>query len=507
MSIIKSGTTTTTAYSVDANTNGDLVFIVSESLTAMSITAAGAVSLPTSSLTITSGATLNGGVVVNEPGADVDFRVEGDTDANLLFVDASADAVGIGTNTPGGKLTVSTSSGVAQVISNSDATNGFGLKITAGGSATARYALHVLDSTDTTSYFKISTETGQVGNVTIPNGNLGLGVTPSAWSTAYKAFQLNGNAALSAFTTGIGQTNLSHNLYRETSNWKFLGNDAASLYAQTSGIHYWYNTASGTAGGNATLIQAMTLTADNRGLLTVGPNGSVGSLGTGVATIGVWNTSGGGYRIYRGTGSGIASAYFYGDENQVILAAQENVPLIFHTNGTERARITAGGEVFINTTATMGSGSNKLEIFVSNAVNDSGILIKHQDATGATAVYAQKFLNSSGSEVGSIKVSSTATSFNQSSDRRMKENISSADDAGLIIDAIEIVKHDWKSGGHTRYGVVAQDLHAIAPEAVSEGDDGEEVERAWGVDYSKLVPMLVKEIQSLRARVAALEAK
>ena len=336
-------------------------------------------------------------------------------------------------------------------------------------------------------------------------GNMGLGVTPSAWSTAYKAFQLNGNAALSAFTTGIGQTNLSHNLYRETSNWKFLGNDAASLYAQTSGIHYWYNTASGTAGGNATLIQAMTLTADNRGLLTVGPNGSVGSLGTGVATIGVWNTSGGGYRIYRGTGSGIASAYFYGDENQVILAAQENVPLIFHTNGTERARITAGGEVFINTTATMGSGSNKLEIFVSNAVNDSGILIKHQDATGATAVYAQKFLNSSGSEVGSIKVSSTATSFNQSSDRRMKENISSADDAGLIIDAIEIVKHDWKSGGHTRYGVVAQDLHAIAPEAVSEGDDGEEVERAWGVDYSKLVPMLVKEIQSLRARVAALE--
>lgn len=44
MSIIKSGTTTTTAYSVDANTNGDLVFIVSESLTAMSISASGAVS-------------------------------------------------------------------------------------------------------------------------------------------------------------------------------------------------------------------------------------------------------------------------------------------------------------------------------------------------------------------------------------------------------------------------------------------------------------------------------
>jgi hypothetical protein len=46
--------------------------------------------------------TLNtsGAVVFNDAGADVDFRVEGDTDANLLFVDASTDRVGIGTNAP-----------------------------------------------------------------------------------------------------------------------------------------------------------------------------------------------------------------------------------------------------------------------------------------------------------------------------------------------------------------------------------------------------------------------
>jgi hypothetical protein len=52
--------------------------------------------------------TLNtsGAVVFNEAGANVDFRVEGDTDANLLFVDASADNVGVGTATPGFKLEV-----------------------------------------------------------------------------------------------------------------------------------------------------------------------------------------------------------------------------------------------------------------------------------------------------------------------------------------------------------------------------------------------------------------
>ena len=45
-------------------------------------------------------------VVVNDTGASVDFRVEGDTEANLLFVDASADKVGIGTSSPGNKLHV-----------------------------------------------------------------------------------------------------------------------------------------------------------------------------------------------------------------------------------------------------------------------------------------------------------------------------------------------------------------------------------------------------------------
>lgn len=63
------------------------------------------------------GATLDithyGGAVFNEDGADKDFRVEGDTDANLIFVDASTDRVGIGTSTPGTKIHVNVSSGAS----------------------------------------------------------------------------------------------------------------------------------------------------------------------------------------------------------------------------------------------------------------------------------------------------------------------------------------------------------------------------------------------------------
>jgi hypothetical protein len=68
--------------------------------------------------------TLNtsGAVVFNDAGADVDFRVEGDTDANLLFVDASTDRVGIGTSSPAAKLYVN-SGATAEVLRIEATTN------------------------------------------------------------------------------------------------------------------------------------------------------------------------------------------------------------------------------------------------------------------------------------------------------------------------------------------------------------------------------------------------
>jgi len=90
------------------------------------------------------------------------------------------------------------------------------------------------------------------------------------------------------------------------------------------------------------------------------------------------------------------------------------------------------------------------------------------------------------------------------SDQRLKENIADADDAGSKVDAIQVRKFDWKAdGSHQDYGMIAQELQTVAPEAVSGDADSEDM---MGVDYSKLVPMLIKEIQSLRNRVAQLEA-
>lgn len=78
----------------------------------------------------------NTAVVVNEDGNDVDFRVEGDTDANLLFVDASTDRVGIGTSTPGDELEIYASNSTPR------------LRFTGASSVASGVQIGLLDSTN-----------------------------------------------------------------------------------------------------------------------------------------------------------------------------------------------------------------------------------------------------------------------------------------------------------------------------------------------------------------------
>jgi hypothetical protein len=64
----------------------------------------------------TAGASLDGAVTINDSGANVDFRVEGDADANMIFGDASADGVGFGTSSPNAKVHAKSSVATAPAI-------------------------------------------------------------------------------------------------------------------------------------------------------------------------------------------------------------------------------------------------------------------------------------------------------------------------------------------------------------------------------------------------------
>ena len=129
--------------------------------------------------------------------------------------------------------------------------------------------------------------------------------------------------------------------------------------------------------------------------------------------------------------------------------------------------------------------------------------VGHGSAAGNSATFMSfRYTNT---PIGGITQSgTTGVNYNTTSDARLKRNIVDAPDAGAVIDSIKVRSFDWRSDhSHQRYGMVAQELAQVAPEAVHSPSDPDDM---MAVDYSKLVPMLIKEVQSLRVRVAALEA-
>lgn len=171
----------------------------------------------------------------------------------------------------------------------------------------------------------------------------------------------------------------------------------------------------------------------------------------------------------------------------------------------ERMRITSGGNLCLGTTTKNNDGL--FSISADSSANQ-GITIKETSA--ANNIYYIYFTNSAGSGAGRIEhTGSTTVSYVTSSDARLKTNIVDANSVKPVIDAIKIREFDWVSGEHQKFGVVAQELIDVAPEAVSVGRTDDD---SWGVDYSKLVPHLIKYVQeqqamitSLTARIAALE--
>jgi hypothetical protein len=173
--------------------------------------------------------------------------------------------------------------------------------------------------------------------------------------------------------------------------------------------------------------------------------------------------------------------------------------------GSERMRIDSSGNLLVGTTSTIpftfssgtGAGITPTGTVMAAATGEAGLF----NRTGSDGSIVNFY--KAGALVGSISVTASTTTYNTSSDQRLKENITDSNDAGDKIDAIQVRQYDWKAdGSHQDYGMVAQELMTVAPEAVSVPEDPEQM---MGVDYSKLVPMMLKEIQSLRARVAQLE--
>ena len=189
----------------------------------------------------------------------------------------------------------------------------------------------------------------------------------------------------------------------------------------------------------------------------------------------------------------------------------ENNALIFGTNNTERARITSGGDLLVGTTTSNGRVSieSSGNTFYVRRTAAGGVAVFRN---GDDAGYGIAFQNASGGSTGSIYWDATNTTYATSSDYRLKNLVGSVSGSGQRIDALNPVEFEWKTDGSRARGFFAHEFQNVYPSSVSGKKDdvdenGNAVYQSMQASTTEVIADLVAEIQSLRQRVAALEAK
>lgn len=188
---------------------------------------------------------------------------------------------------------------------------------------------------------------------------------------------------------------------------------------------------------------------------------------------------------------------------------------------TERARLTVSGDFLVGSTSSnpiasrvTGIAINPTFMTVNGASN--GMAIGFRASSGSSIA----FYTDNGSAfvaAGNISSNGSSTSYNTSSDYRLKENLRSLTGSLNKLTQVRLVSFDWKEGygEGSADGVIAHELAEIFPLAVNGDKDAVEEDgriKPQGVDYSKLVPYLIdaiqeqqKQIEALTARIAQLE--
>jgi hypothetical protein len=200
---------------------------------------------------------------------------------------------------------------------------------------------------------------------------------------------------------------------------------------------------------------------------------------------------------------GNSSYSSYGGAGSLNYSANSG-PHVWHTNYTERARIDASGNLLVAMTAAVGVARTQIAYQPNLNV---GLSLYPTNSTYNNA--SVTFLNTGGTTVGFIYQNGSSTQFSTSSDYRLKENVQPMQDALAVIAQLNPVTYTWKADGSDGQGFIAHELQAVVPDCVTGEKDAVDAEgnpQYQGVDTSFLVATLVKAVQELTARIAALEA-
>ena len=393
--------------------------------------------------------------------------------------------LGIGTSSPATKLNVYTGSATG-TYARIENTAGFlytGVKSTGVGYV----------ATESNTALELGTN-GTVRATFDTSGNMGLGVTPSAWATSLslRALQVSATGVVYNYTFGGNNfTAIADNTYLNSGgNATYIATNTASQYIQTAGAHQWYTAPSGTAGDAITFTQAMTLDASGR--LIIGATTSGAASGV-MQTI---SSSSAAYTQYnKGTsGGGIVGT--------------EGTGLVFYTYtgalGSEtytlRASIDSSGNLLVGDTSTVLGARQYI-------VGTSANYVQVQNAIGSGTYYLTAF-RAGGTDVGNITSNGTITVYATTSDYRLKTVIGTVTGHGERIDALEPIEYTWNVNGTRTRGFLAHKFQEVYAQSVTGTKDavdadGNSVYQAMQASSSEVIADLVAEIQSLRQRLSA----
>jgi hypothetical protein len=380
------------------------------------------------------------------------------------------------------------------ILSDNGATSGSaGLKTSGGNDGVMLLQTTTAGGTPTTA---VTIDTSQ---------NVGVGVTPSAWSGAGPVVEVGTSKGNAFRGAGTNDANVESNAYYN-SGWKYATTGYANRYAAgngNTGGHAWYNAASGTAGNAITFTQAMTLDANAKLSTNAAQSGDSGA-SSATRTLFQQQTSGTQATASVFTVYGIIHPSVYRTILDSSTGSGSAAPLTFSVGNSEVGRFDSSGNLLVGTTTNPAVG--KLAIAGNNGVTGSAIAVTNQ--SGTSQYYAAAFYNNgnSVSYCGSISISGTTTQYATSSDYRLKENIVPMTGALATVAQLKPCTYSWKPTGESTQGFIAHELQEVVPECVigekdAVDDNGNPVYQ--GIDTSFLVATLTAAIQELKAEFDA----
>jgi hypothetical protein len=338
------------------------------------------------------------------------------------------------------------------------------------------------------------------------NGNLGLGVTPSAYGSGAKAFEVNASSTYWGYASGgIYITGMSNNTYGAGSTNRYKNTATAGEYSITGNVHAWYTAPSGTAGNAITFTQAMTL--DASGNLAVGTTNSAPANGTGM----VVGSAGTIARIdMRNSTTGLASGdgtSFYLNGNDFTIENRETGFVAFATSSTERARIDSSGNILLGTTSAFSNAFTSV-YYVPGTTYGIGF----KPSTNSNTPKPCSFLESGGAEVGSITTTASATAYNTSSDYRLKNITGALMGYKERLMSLQPKQGTWKIDGSEFRGFLAHEFAepysaSVTGEKDAVDANGKPIMQAMQASSSEVMADLVALVQEQQAIIESLKAR